>query len=232
MEFCGLTPPPPIPHRALTYEPPNPTHFPLHAVDMRSSTRSQSSADRGAGTFAPLPGSGSDSAMSDSNYAKPGSSGTHVCRNQQTPTLPGSNPACPSTLCFNDHQERLAIMVPGPETSPARPDLRSPFRPHTGDKTHPNMIGEPSIPTDQSVEAHDQPRYERPQITVQLYLHSHCRAFHNEHNLRNVDQWCRQLQCSPAFQYLRNKLSVHGGLTGVSPNIRIEAYDALADYKV
>ena len=232
MDLSGLTPPPPIPRRVLTYDPRNPSPHPLQAADTRTRTGSTTSVNSISGTTAPRPGSVSDSTMSGLGCVMPGTPGTDSCRNLQTPSSAGANPACQSTLCFHDHQGHLAIMVPGPETSYTQSAVTEPSSAETSGYRDPSNRTESSIPNTQGLTAHGPSKHDRPQVTVQLYLHSHLRAFNNEKNLRNVDQWCRHLQCSTAFQYLKHKLSQHGAFGGLAPTVRIEAYDALHTYKV
>lgn len=229
MGLPGLTPPPPIPRRVLTY---NPSVHPLQAADMRMRTVSIPSANPMYGAIASRPSSSSHSNMAQPGCVMPGTPGPCSGRNLHAPTSAGASPACQSTLCFHDHRGHLAIMVPGPATNTVR---SANTEPSTADKSGykiPTYRTEPSIPISQGITAHDPSKHDRPQLTVQLYCHSSLRAFHNERNLRNVDQWCRQLQCSTAFQYLRHKLGHHGAFGGLAPTVRIEAYDALHNYKV
>jgi hypothetical protein len=111
---------------------------------------------------------------------------------------------------------------------PSSPDSRqtagcstpSPYRqPHTS--SNPGLSGQGPLA-----------KRERPQITIQLYLLSNRPAFNSEHGLKNVEQWCKQLQLSEGFRYLRDQIIGHCGPSGMLPTIHIEAYEALPSYKV
>lgn len=233
MEGPGSSPPLPVPRRALNYGPPNPFHPPRPFADMRRSVQPQMPAYPNAGNVQAGPNSRSTSMENYTNYVTLTSPSTPGQPSQQSRIPPGANTAYRTTLCFRDHIQRLALIVPGPELNLplSVPPNRSAMQ--TGGFSTPPAPQQPSSPTPPGPSSqHSQAERKRAQITIQLYLHSPTPGFKSEHGLTNVDLWCRQLQCSMAFRHLKNQLSEHCGHAGFSPTIRIEVYEALPGYKV
>lgn len=170
--------------------------------------------------------------MSYTNSATPTFPSTNHRHNQQN-ALPGVNSPYPSTIYFLDHMLRLAMIVLAPEPSRVLPTPAIPSTIRMSGNVTGSTPNQPITPTSRASPAHSpNARHVRPQITIQVYLHSSSRAFYTNHGLINVEEWCRQLQFSTAFRHLRDQLSEHCGDSKMAPTIRIEAYEAFPDYKV
>ena len=233
MEASGWTPPPPLPRRVLNFKPPSPLHPTPPFVEIRSSVGPEPSAYGRTRTVEAVRSSGPASAISYTNYASPENPSTLHQQIHQARTPAGANTAHPATLCFYDHLQRLALtmLAPGPDPTPTAPSNRSGLQ--TGGYNRPSTPQQPSTSTFRGPSDHgSQAKREQPHVTIQVYIKSPNPAFRSEDGLRNIDLWCRQLQCSTAFRHLRNQLSKHCSSSAFSPTVRVEAYEALPDYKV
>jgi hypothetical protein len=153
--------------------------------------------------------------------------------NPLTPTLAHRNAPYPATLCFLDHLQRRSMVVPVSEVTAGLSMPSSPFSRQTAGYSTPSPNRQPHTPINPGLSGQGPlAKRERPQVTIQLYLLSNRPAFNSEHGLKNVEQWCKQLQLSEGFRYLRNQITGQYGPSGILPTIHIEAYEALPSYKV
>lgn len=222
----GSTPPPPLPRRILTYEPPNTIPSIRWSANMETFTGSNSPVSPRAGPSPRTAGA-----------IYPTSHGTAIqgrIGQQSQQTYSSSGPSAPNlqTLCFYDHLRRLALMVLASEPILALATPPSPPGMHTGGCSASSTPRQPCTPmSPPPLACGTNSELERPQISIQLYLHG-SPAFNSEHGLRSADYWCRQLQFSTAFQYFTHELRKHRGISQTLPTVRIEAYDALPTYSV
>ncbi|ERF72263.1 hypothetical protein EPUS_02150 [Endocarpon pusillum Z07020] len=146
---------------------------------------------------------------------------------QQPGPRAGINTAFPTTSCFVDHLQRMALMVVGPEPkqTPAMSANYSSMQ--TSDYSTSISPSQPGSPAFQNLPAlESKTSKECFQLTIQVYLRSPGSAFNKEHAISKVDTWCKQLQCSMAFRHLRNKLRDQCGHLGYC-TLRVEVFEAL-----
>ena len=232
IKISGWSPPPPPPCRVLTYKRPNPLPPPQMCLNTGPYLKSQPAPSFAAGAV----GAGADyipTAMNHHGYALPTTPTTSGQQYQHTPTSADRNTSSLCTVCFKDHLGRLALMVLVKSQSSPPSNLSSPSSTRTDSSSTRSTTPISNTPSSGTPAAQDA-TVERnpPYITIQLYLHSTSSALRNRHGTDYVNQWCRQLQTSTAFQYLRTRLSEQCTASAPQPSIRIEAYEAVPDYKV
>lgn len=232
MEFPNIeaspsTPPPPLPRRRLNYQPPSSYQQP--SINMGRSAGRRPWASPTAGT---TEAHSNAVTITPTNYANPPSPGRPGQPIQQPGPRAATNTSFPTTSCFVDHLQRMALMVVGPEPNgtPAMSANYSSMQ--TSDYFTPISLSQPGSPAFQNLPAlESKASKDCFQITIQVYLQSPGSAFNNEHTTGNVDTWCKQLQCSMAFRHLRNKLRDQCGHLGYC-TLRIEAFEALPNLEV
>jgi hypothetical protein len=233
IEIAGWTPPPPPPRRVLSYENPQPPAPPQLCNNMNPYMGFPSAPSPTAGLVGPGPGFVPSTGANHQGYGLPATPLTSGQQYQQPPMLPVTNATRPYTMFFKDHLGHLALMVFVPEQRHSMSTVSNPSNTPTAGSSTRATTPKPNTMKSGGPAAHDANGKRDPaQITIQLYFHSTSSAFKNNHGLKNVDQWCRQLQLSTAFHHLRKRLSEQGTASAPWPTIHIEAYDALAEYKV
>lgn len=234
INISDWSPPPPLPCRVLTYKPPNPLDRPPRVfANMRRSMASGQPANPRPGRLGAGPTSAPGSGMNRTNYAMPAQSGTSGQKQQQIPSSPGPNAAYQSTMFFDDHLGRIAMMTLGPRTTHAPVVLLNSPGMQIGGYLNHSRPQQPTTPTNQGFAANDpHAKRGRSEITIQVYLHSYSPAFASMHGIQNVEQWCRDLHLSAAFRHLKNQLSKPSVPSETPPNIRLEVYESLSKYKV
>jgi hypothetical protein len=166
------------------------------------------------------------------NHRLPASPGINSQQYQQRPT-PSDATMLLKTVCFYDHRQRLALMVlpldlNQPRFIPSNPSgmLRGGFSTSPNDR----VPAAPTSPGPPGIDPKAKP--EALPVTIQLYIHSSGSFLKSAQGLQTVENWCKKLQHSEAFQFLRQQLSEHAGISQHLPQIHIEAYEAFLTYKV
>ncbi len=229
IEASSSTPPPPLPRRRLSYQPPSPYHHHQASTDMGSSTGPPLSAYPTTGAVEPR---SSRVPINHTNYAISSSPGEPGQPPQQSPTGACINTAFPTTSCFVDHLQRMALMVFGPEPNNTPAVSPSYSTMQTSDYSTPISPGQRGPLEFQNMPTLEpKASKEYSQLTIQVYLHNQGSVFNNGNGIGNVDTWCKQLQCSMAFHHLRNKLRDQCGDSGCS-TLRVEVFEALPSLEV
>ena len=226
MDVSSWIPPPPVPRKVLTYGLPNTSHHPQSLFDMGGSAQLHRPANLPAGPSQTGLGSRATGG-GDQDDGMPASSAASGQHSQHTQHISTANTVSAITTCFRDHMGRLAMAVLGPEQMPASPNNSAP---QSGGSSTRSTSQKTCSSTSPALAVNDT----RAKITIQLYFNTRISVpgFQSEHGLNHINLWCRQLQNSMAFQYLKDQLKEHCRDVGAMPIVRIEAYETLPNHQV